>query len=313
MSSSGLTIAIAGAGDVAKYVVEEIEATNKHKIVLLSRAERPWFSTRALVELRKTDYTLESLVPLLQDVDVLFSFIHDNTQFFVDVHVALLEACKQSPRCKRFIPSDYTGDIELHPDKPRFQLDTHIPLRKILEAQSEIEFTFVNNGWFADYWVVEEDKRYMKTLIPVWPVDVKKGVAIIPGTGSELITWTSARDVAKALLKLAESPEKWEPHTYLSGETSTWNKALEKYQALTKTHLSISYRSIESINEAIVTHKNSADPTQLWHAYMDEWNYTGASAVPQHIVELQRKKYFKDIHFRKIEDLLSDAVKYGKI
>jgi glutamate dehydrogenase/leucine dehydrogenase len=32
------TIAIAGAGDVAKYVVEELRKEGKHKVVILSRA-----------------------------------------------------------------------------------------------------------------------------------------------------------------------------------------------------------------------------------------------------------------------------------
>lgn len=40
---------------------------------------------------------------------------------------------------------------------------------------------------------------------------------------------------------------------------------------------------------------------------MDEWNVTGASAVPWEEVARQREGYFKGIKFRSIEDLLEDS------
>jgi hypothetical protein len=56
-----------------------------------------------------------------------------------------------------------------------------------------------------------------------------------------------------------------------------------------------------------VKHANDEDPSQLWVAYMDEWNVTGASAVPWEEVARQREGYFKGIKFRSIEDLLEDS------
>ncbi len=68
------------------------------------------------VEIRITDYTTPSILAAIQDADILVSFLHDNTPFFVDAHVAMIEACKQSPKCKKFIPSECGGDIDNFPE-----------------------------------------------------------------------------------------------------------------------------------------------------------------------------------------------------
>ena len=44
---------------------------------------------------------------------------------------------------------------------------------------------------------------------------------------------------------------------------------------------------------------------------MDEWNVTGASAVPWDEVVRQREKYFRGIKFRSIIELLNDREKAG--
>lgn len=51
-------------------------------------------------------------------------------------------------------------------------------------------------------------KTYMTSLGAVWPLNMETWEAIIPGTGDELIGFTSARDVAKACVMLITT-EKW--------------------------------------------------------------------------------------------------------
>jgi len=46
-------------------------------------------------------------------------------------------------------------------------------------------------------------------------------------------------------------------------------------------------------------------PSYGWH--IDEWNTTGASAVPVEKALEQRETYFKGIKFRDINELLEDA------
>jgi nucleoside-diphosphate-sugar epimerase len=221
----------------------------------------------------------------------------------------MITACKTSPRCKRFIPSECGGDIEKYPQHPEFYIPTHGAIRKLLEEQNEIEYTLFNQGWFMDYFI-PADRSYMKRILPVWPLDFEKETIRIPGTGEEPITFTSARDTGKALARLATSKIKWEKYIYVAGETTTWHnvvKLLEKIYPNKK--LKITYKSLEELEQDRAKHLHDKDPTELWLAFMDLWNATGASAVPMNKVAEQRKKYFTDIHFSNIEEFIKTAEK----
>lgn len=127
------TVAIAGAGNVAKFLVEELKKAGHNKIIVLSRAvcyfslyllgtycavkPRDWF-VKAGVDLRITDYTTNSILSHIQDADVLVSLLHDNSSFYNEAHVAMLEACKLSPKCKHFIPSEMVC--------PHFSAQSHL-------------------------------------------------------------------------------------------------------------------------------------------------------------------------------------------
>jgi len=305
MNSTNKTIAIAGAGDVAKYIVEEIQKEGRHNVVVLSRAPRDWFVDHN-VEIRITDYSLPSLLPSLQGVDILVSLLHDNSKFHVDAHVAMLEACKQSPRCKRFIPSECGGDIDNFPSHPLFYLPTHVPVREALRAQHDVQYVLLNNGWFMDYFIPAH-QSYMKRLPVVWPLDTDARTLRIAGDGEAPISFTSARDVAKAIIRLFDV-EKWDdPHIYVAGEITTWHKVVELIERIKGIKLEVTYRPTKEIEEFIEKHKTDEDPKDLWLAYMDLWNANGASAVPKNRVEAQRKKYFKGIHFRGVEELIREG------
>ncbi|THU92841.1 hypothetical protein K435DRAFT_820410 [Dendrothele bispora CBS 962.96] len=219
------TVAIAGASDLAKYLVEELYKTDKYDIIVLSRGvtpDREWFSSHPNVTLHLSDYSLQSVLNILDATNpvVLFCFIHSNDpKFYNTAHSAMLQACQQSRICKRFVPSEYGGNLQTHPLLPRFYAPTHVEFRKELEAQNDVEWTLVNIGWFMDYFA-PVGKSYMKPLHPVWPVDLDKWEATVLGTGDEPIAWTSARDVAKAL----------EKETYLCGELGTWNRAIKQVE-----------------------------------------------------------------------------------
>lgn len=234
MSTSRSTVAIAGASDLAKYFVELLQIAGDHNIILLSRAERAWFSDRPGVKLHVTDYSHDSILSILNRTSssVLFSFLHSNDPGFYNVaHSAMLSACKASESCKRLVPSEYGGNIEDYPLQPRFYIPTHVAFRKQLEAQTEVEWTLVNLGWFADYFVQPEGgtKSYMKALPGVWPIDLTNWTVTVLGSGDEKIGWTAARDVASALVHLIGVPN-WQPHIYVCGEIGTWNQAIAKLE-----------------------------------------------------------------------------------
>ncbi|KAA1473987.1 NAD-P-binding protein [Dentipellis sp. KUC8613] len=319
-SSNKQVVAIAGAGDTAKYLVEELEKDGSYDIHLISRAERQWFN-RPSISLHLTDYSESSLLSILNTTGatILFSFIHSNDHFYNDTHLAMLAACAKSTACKRFVPSEYGGDLVNHADKPRMYIPTHGKVRRALREHKAkggpVEWTLVNQGWFMDYFVPLE-KRYFKSLGPVWPLDTDTWEALIPGTGEEQIGWTAGRDVARALLRLIQVPSgEWPEEVYLQGDVGTWHQALawvEEFYG--RKFTKISYQPASQVYQDIVEYHNDPDNVpKLLKAYMDEWNFSGASANPREIVEAQREQLFPGLHFHTVKEIMEIGMKSGHI
>ncbi|KAJ2958592.1 hypothetical protein NQZ79_g5860 [Umbelopsis isabellina] len=297
------TVAIAGAGDVAKYLVEELARTN-HKTVIISRAKRNWFVDQQL-ETRITDYTEASLAPLLKDVDVLFSFVQiGDGDFYNKAHLAMIAACKMSPRCKRFIPSEFGGNIEDYPEQPYFHVPSHGPIRDALASQLDLEYTLFNVGWFMDYFI-STDKRYLKALPDMWPLDLKQKTLRLLGTGDEPVTFTAARDAARALTLLVNAPN-W-PKVYICcGRDYHMESGLRKMENRFQTKFEIYRRSQAEIEKSIESF-NDGDISSLWLDHMDLWNATGAAGVPVGKAEQQRSTLFNNMEFMTIEQLMDKA------
>lgn len=98
-----------------------------------------------------------------------------------------------------------------------------------LEAQRELrkttdlETTYVVNGFFLDSWGVPAVKTRMgySTIV----LDVPHKTAAIPGTGDVPIVFTHTTDVAKFVAASLDLV-KWEPVSYVIGDKVTWNEFL---------------------------------------------------------------------------------------
>lgn len=293
-----MRVAVAGPGDLAKYLVEELVAAS-HDVVLLTRSAKPWFEAIGAPS-RITDYSVTSIATAIDDCDALISTVLDATMENVTIHLAMLEACKKSPKCKRFIPAEWVGNVEEFPDQPAFYPENHVPIRKALAEQKEVMYTLFCPGWLADYFV-PSTSRYLKEIGPYHPIDWAAGTMAIPGTGDEKITFTLARDMAKAVAALI-SQEGWDAVTYVSGETSSWNGAAKLLERHGKV-LKISYRPKALLEKAIAS--GSEDESLV--AQFEMWSVSGGAYVPQEKVERQRKNYFSEVKFRSIEDLVTAA------
>lgn len=142
-------------------------------------------------------------------------------------HIALLSACAESYTCKRLIPSEWAGDSEGHPDKPAFYATSRLPFREILGQQTEVEWTLVNCGWLADYFLPAR-KSYMTPIKETFPVDSDGWRACVRGSGEELQSWTCARDVARAVVELCRvQMGEWEKWTFVAGEWGTFEEAVK--------------------------------------------------------------------------------------
>lgn len=296
-SINTMRVAIAGNGDLARYIYEEFGG---HDIVVLTRSYKPQLEQLGVTQF-VIDYTLQSLATALRDVEVLISTIGDVSPLYVDVHRTLIQACRKSPKCNRFIPSEFAGDIETYPDQPAFYARSREPIRKLLREQTDLEWTLVSVGWIADY-VVPAKNRYIREIGVSCPINLADNNAIIPGTGNEPVDFAWARDVAKALAKLIAAPA-WSPYTYMSGEQSSWNEVMRIIRDKYRPDLQVQHLSLSKLVETIRT---STDSEAIGIAEHQILSASHACSLPQDKVQAHRQKYFPGVHFRTLRDGLAD-------
>ncbi|KAL2049948.1 hypothetical protein ABVK25_009815 [Lepraria finkii] len=203
------TIALAGVGDLGKYTCEELLASPRFSVIVLSRGKQKekWFTERQ-IRVYTTDYTVPSLLSILETTSTttLISFINDPTPGYVTTHTALLTACQQSHSCKRLIPSEWIGDSETYPLKPDYYATSREPFRNTLRAQKEIEWTLFNVGWLMDYFLPAR-KTWMKPVPGKFPVDLEGWSALVRGSGEEVQSWTYGRDGGGGVVALCGADE----------------------------------------------------------------------------------------------------------
>lgn len=143
----------------------------------------------------------------VSNATALISFVNCPYDCYIGIHCAFLNACIKSQRCKRFIPSEWVGNIDDYPLLPSFYGTTREPFRRILKQSSGIEWTLFNGGWLMDYFLPQE-KTYMPPIPDEFPVDPNGWRACIRGTGDEPQAWTCAREIGKAVVELLAAA-KW--------------------------------------------------------------------------------------------------------
>lgn len=291
-----MKIAIAGAGDVAKYLVEESLLAG-HEVVVISRRKPEWFD-RSDVDFRLVDYSVPSLVQALNNCDGVVSTIMDYSMQFAVVHLALLEACRQSRTCKRFIPSEFAGNIDDFPKEPAFYFTNHEPVRKALREQTEVSWTLFNLGWLTDYFVPVQ-RRYIKDIGDFHPVNWDNKTVIIPGTGDELIAFTPIQDACRALVRLFDY-DKWDTTIYVCGENTTWNTVAATLSKQSPG-LKVSHVSQKDLQKQI---DDAETEDKVLSAQYAMWSISGAAVLPQEKLNAQKQKYFNGLKFRTIEEYL---------
>jgi hypothetical protein len=155
-----------------------------------------------------SDYSEDSVLSILNasNATALISFINCPSHQYIDIHCALLNACIKSKECKRFIPSEWVGNIDDYPLLPTFYGATREPFRKILKDSSGVQWTLFNGGWLMDYYLPQE-KTYMPPIPDEFPVDPNNWRACIRGNGDEMQAWTCAREIGKAVVELLAAAE----------------------------------------------------------------------------------------------------------
>lgn len=222
-----MKIAILGAGDVGSFLARDYHSISQ-AVVVLARTPRSGLETLG-IEVRITDYSVPSLVAQFSDCDAVISTLSGPSDFYIASHSAVLEACRQSPRCNRFLPSEWNVNIKDFPDQPMITWEAHETIRNSLRAQTEVKCTLVCQGWFMDY-ILPTHKRTIRDLGRAWPMDYGTKVFYLYGDGQQKVTLTSLLDTSRAVLHYIiqdESPS-WQEHLEIAGHTLTYKQLFEE-------------------------------------------------------------------------------------
>ncbi|KAF0315780.1 f420-dependent nadp reductase [Colletotrichum asianum] len=183
-----MKVAVAGAGDIAKYLVEALR-NQDYDVVILTRSPKPFFKK---LEQRTTDYSLESIRPHLADCDALISSI---TGYATDFPL-------------------YVGD------------DLSVILDE-LRDQDAVKWTFFCQGWMSDY-LLPASQRHFADYGDRWVQNYEKQEFTLYGNGSQKVDFTSAKDATRAVaVLLNHDPSTWENFTCVSGQQMTWLELAE--------------------------------------------------------------------------------------
>ncbi|KAL8649437.1 MAG: hypothetical protein Q9226_005582, partial [Calogaya cf. arnoldii] len=266
-----------------------------------------WASQKG-IPIHPTNYTTASILTILNTTQAttLISFINLTTTDYLTIHSALLHACQQSHQCKRLIPSEWIGNIEAHPFKPSFYGTTREPFRQILRAQNLVSWTLFNPGWLMDFFLPMA-KTHMVPIPDEFPVDANGWRACVRGTGDEEQSWTCGRDVGKAVVELCRA-EEWEEVTYVSSEWSTFNEAIQVMEEFYDRPLPRTNKSWQQIQKTLEAHTGDEELSgEAEIAQVEEMMVMSYLACPKEKTLRQREKYFANVQFRDLRQLLGSA------
>lgn len=295
------TVAIAGSGPVARYLIEEF-IKQKIRPVVLTRKEKD-FLAKYDISARVTDYTIDDLVEKLVDCDGVVSTISaPSEEEAISIHLNFLEACKRSPKCKHFMPNIWSSNIEDFPSQPMGTWGKRGPVIDALKQQTDVKWTLLLIGWFMDY-VVPKEQRYLGEVGGMFPMDWPSKTFTIWGTGRYPVNFVSARDAAKGVAALFHH-EDWDPYTYLQGTQCSWLDLLAAVQKRGDSSWTVKSKTLaDSVNQFV----ENASPYANWQARFEITSNSGALELPEAKADAQKAKYFKDVHFRSLEEYFDEA------
>ncbi|KAI8201932.1 hypothetical protein K4K52_006862 [Colletotrichum sp. SAR 10_76] len=297
-----MRVAVAGAGDIAKYLVEALR-NQDYDVVILTRSPKPFFKK---LEQRTTDYSLESIRPHLADCDALISSITGYATDFVRIHLDMLEACRTSPQCKRYLPSVWAGNYEEVPDQPLYVGDDLSVILDKLRDQDAVKWTFFCQGWMSDY-LLPASQRHFADYGDRWVQNYEKKEFTLYGNGSQKVDFTSAKDATRAVaVLLTHDPSTWENFTCVSGQQMTWLELSELVKIRFPEYKVVKKSLAQSIKQLVA---KESDATLAVAVYEIMGHSEALAFSPTKIAE-HRGNYFRGLKFRTVEELLDEAASH---
>jgi len=255
------SFAVAGAGNIGKYIVKELAELKRQGVVsdvkVLTRSTTPNAEATGLgAESVTVDYTSSaSLVSALKGVDVVISTLGGPA--LADTQSALALAAKEAG-AKLFIPSDFGNSTE-GATEGIFAVKENLRL-KLLEIG--LPYAIFYTGPFPDF-----------VFVPFLGFDLPNGKAAVGGSGDTLISFTARSDIARFVAHVLTSL----PVSHLEnkifrieGERTSFNAILKEYTARTGTQITTTHLSQAELEEKIKA--NPHDFGSILHLEWDKGN-----------------------------------------
>ncbi|KAK7419617.1 hypothetical protein QQX98_003208 [Neonectria punicea] len=287
-----MKVTIAGLGDVSKYLMEELPREG-HEVVALTRSHKSFLTT---IEQRPEER--------LFDCDAVVSAITIHAPEFASIHLAILEACRESPRYKRFLPSAWADNYEEVPDQPLYAGEDLLPILKALREQTEVKWTFFCQGWMVDY-ILPTNQRYLADFGERWVQDYATKTFTLYGNGSQKVDFTSARDTARPVgVLLNHDARSWEEFTCFSGQQMTWVE-LWQFIKFCDPEYTLRKKSLaQSIKQFIAKESHDKVAASMYEVM----GHSDALGFPEGKVDRHREKFFKGLKFRSPAGLYAEAI-----
>jgi len=252
-------VAIAGGtGGLGRAVVEEIIATKKHDVFLISRtADVKAFKDDPNVKVLAIDYTSpESIASALkaENIDTVISTIGIFQEEQQKAQLNLIDGAVASGTVKRFAPSEFGLDY-LQNKKDGIAIPSETIRNNKTNTVDKLETTPLEYtrfvcGFFLDYFGFPHYPTYLPFMGIV--LDMRNHKAAIPGDGEVPVTFTLTRDVAKFVAASLDL-ESWEKTSFIVGDKIKLNDMLKWAEEATGKKFDVHYDDVAKLKSYEVT------------------------------------------------------------
>ncbi|EJD07548.1 NAD-binding protein [Fomitiporia mediterranea MF3/22] len=290
------TFAVAGAGNLGKFVVEELLSKKNSgvisSVILLTRNadERNELVAKGAKPVVIDYNSLPSIQSALSGVDVVISTLPPVA------NQDDLAVGAKAAGVKLFVPSEFGNVTDGFTEGVWGKKDA---LKKKLREEIKLPYAAFYNGPFTDY-IFQKGGVAEKSGF-----DFVNGKITIPGSGTTEISWTTLRDVARFVAHVLTALPKNKiegRHFRIEGDRANYNQIVDAWKARTGKDITVTYRPRSELESAVA--KNPQDFVSFLFLQWDKGN--GVAGKPE---ELDNKE-FPDWKPQKVVDVLVDI--YGQ-
>ncbi|KAF6804912.1 nmrA-like family protein [Colletotrichum sojae] len=247
-----VVVAVAGGtGGIGRAVVEQLQLSQKHDVVVLSRKipnELPPNNAR-IVKVNYED--IEGLKQLLEseNVETVFSTISVLSEAQCRAQLNLIAAADSSTTTRRFVPSEF-GSMNTPEDVAKEPMMASFASTADVLKHTKLQYTRFVVGFMMDYWGMPHVPSYLEPMH--FAFDMGNRRAVIPGSGKDVISMVHSFDLARFIVRSLDSDD-WPEYSGVVGSDVTLNEAMALAQKARGGKFDVVHDDEEALKSGNVT------------------------------------------------------------